>query len=285
VPRAAAQAVVDALAGSDLATVDLWTFVLPQGTQRWVNGPADVVIGATTWSRTAPIVRLGGPVTGTSGVEVATLDVSLEGGPTIGGSKITALAATGSFDDADVLLQRLYLPTPATAPTADHLVTMFRGYVSDPVKPSSSRVDLVVRNILGRAEDEIPRRQVGPMCPWTWGDSLTANRCGIVRASYQASDTINATGTTTQSIVLVTGSSAYLVKGATLTFSDGQQRVIQSWTAGTKTAVIDAPLAAIPSGSITIHRGCDKTPSATTGCGFYANLVRFGGWLQVPMRG
>jgi hypothetical protein len=281
VPRSAQAEVIAALALANPCRIDLWTFVLPQGTQRWAMHPSDIVLGGDTWAHTAPAITHGA-VRMTSGLEVATLDVDLAGQFLIGGIKIAALAATGSFDDALVTFDRLYLPD--TTPTTNHRLRLFLGHVYD-VKPSSMVVSLVAKNLTAKAEDEIPRRQVGPMCSWTWGDSLTANRCGIVRASYQASDTINATGTTTQSIVLVTGTSAHLVKGAALTFSDGQQRVIQSWTAGTKTAVIDSPLAAIPSGSVTIHRGCDKTLSATTGCGYYANLARFGGWPQVPMRG
>jgi hypothetical protein len=281
-PRSAQAEVIAALALANPCRIDLWKFELPQGTQRWAMHPVDIILGADTWAHTSPVIGHGA-VRMTSGTEVATLDVDLKGRFLIGGIPIAALAATGSFDDVRVTFDRLYLPDWTTTPTTNHRLRLFLGDVYEP-KPASTTTQLVVKGVLAKAEDEIPRRQVGPMCPWTWGDSLTANRCGIVRASYQASDTINATGTTTQSIVLVTGSSAYLVKGATLTFSDGQQRVIQSWTAGTKTAVIDSPLAAIPSGSVTIHRGCDKTLSATTGCGYYANLVRFGGFPAVPVR-
>ncbi len=281
-PRSAQAEVIAALALANPCKIDLWSFALPQGTQRWAMHPVDVVLGADTWAHVAPVITHGA-VRMTSGMEVSSLDVDLKGRFLIGGVPIAALAATGSFDDALVTFDRLYLPDWATTPTVNYRLRMFLGHIYD-AKPSSVVVSLVVKSLAAKAEDELPRRQVGPMCPWTWGDSLTQNRCGIVKASYQASDTINATGTTTQSIVLVTGTSAYLVKGAILTFSDGQERVIQSWTAGTKTAVVDSPLAAIPSGSVTISRGCDKTLSATTGCGYYANLVRFGGFPAIPVR-
>ncbi len=273
--RAAQQAAIDALALANPCTADLWTVVLPQGTQRWTSGDRDVTLGADTWLRSGPVIGHG-EVLATSGIEVSTLDVELKGQFRIGGIPIAALAATGSFDDASVTFDRLYLPSWATTPTTNHRIRLFFGHVYQP-EPESTVVRLVVKDPRAKADDELPRRTAGPMCPWTWGDA----RCGVNKTLWQATDAV-AGGSTAQDVVLVTGTSVFLVKGALLTFSDGQRRVVQAWNAGTKTATIDSPLPAVPSGAVTIQRGCDKTMAA---CGTpFANLVRFGGFPAIPRK-
>lgn len=275
-PRSASATIQSVILG-DHAEVDLWTFALPGGTQRWTNGPADISIGGTTWSAAAPVI-VPGNVRPTSGVETATLDVELQGAFTISAVTIAALAATGSFDDVLVTFERLYLPTPGTTPTVDHKLIVFRGYVAG-VEPQSTKVRLTVKSILARASEQLPRRLAGPMCPWVWGGP--DGRCGINRASYTSTDTV-AGGSTAQNVVLATGTSGNILVGALVTFASGEERSISAWNAGTKTMTVDSPLAAIPSGSVTIKRGCDKTKATCSTT--YSNLARFGGFPAIPTK-
>lgn len=276
-PRSASATLQTVIASPDLVCIDLWTVELPQGVQRWTSATADVVIGGTTWSATAPAITHG-PVRMTSGVEVSTLDVELGGQFLVAGLPIAALAATGSFDDAKLTYERLYLPDAVTAPTADHKLVLFIGYVYE-VKPESSKVKLTAKSLLAKAEDQLPRRLAGPMCPWIWGGA--DGRCGIVKATYTSTDTI-AGGTTTQLLVLVTGTSTNIRVGSLVTFSDGQQRWITVWNAGTKTATLDSPLPSVPSGTVSIAKGCLKTKADCNTT--YTNLVRFGGFPAIPRK-
>lgn len=276
-PRSASATLQTVIASPDLVCIDLWQIELPQGVQRWTSSPSDLNIGGTAWSATAPAIKHG-PVRMTSGVEVSTLDVELGGQFLIGGIPIAALAATGSFDDAKLIYMRVYLPDAVTAPTLDHELTLFIGYVYE-VRPESSKVKLSAKSLLAKGQDELPRRLAGPMCAWIWGGA--DGRCGITRATYTSTDTV-AGGSTTQAIVLVTGTSTNIRVGSLITFADGQQRWIVAWNAGTKTATLDSPLPAIPSGTVSIMKGCLKTKADcdTT----YTNLVRFGAFPAMPSK-
>lgn len=278
-PRSASATLQTLIATSGYVgiAIDLWTIELPQGTQRWTTSPSNVVIGGTTWNAAAPTLKHG-PVRMTSGVEVSTLDVELGGQFLVSGITIAALAAAGSFDDAKVTYERLYLPDAATPPDADHKLLLFVGYVYE-VKPESSKVKLTAKSLLAKAEDQLPRRLAGPMCPWIWGGA--DGRCGIVKATYTSTDTI-AGGSTTQNVVLVTGTSTNIRVGSLVTFSDGQQRWIVAWNAGTKTATLDSPLPSVPSGSVSIAKGCLKTQADCNTT--YTNLVRFGGFPAIPTK-
>lgn len=271
--RGASAAFLSTISLDNFVRADLWTFELAAGTQYWTDAGVDVVIGATTWTHTGPVLRRG-TESDRSGTEVSTLDVTLQGQYMVGGVTIAALAATGGFDNVKVTRERLCLPSWQVAPDVDHKLLLFVGHVYD-LDPSSLQVKLVIKSLLARADEEVPRRMAGPMCPWLWGSP----RCGINTSLWQASDTV-AGGSTTQSIVLTTGTSAYLIPGATMQFSDGTKRTIRSWTAGTKTAVLDAALPQVPTGAVTIWRGCDKT-FATCSSPF-ANLAMHGGFPAVP---
>ncbi len=276
-PRTASQPLKDAVASENPCAIDLWTIVLPQGTQRWTTHEKDVTLGGNTWLAAGPVIDHG-PVRCTSGIEVSTLDLALRGVFTVGGVTLASLAATGAMDDVAVTYERLYLPTYAIPPSADYKVLLFQGYVVDDIEPSSTEVKLTAKSILARADEELPRRTVGPMCAWSWGSTP----CGINKSLWQATDTV-AAGSTTQTIVLTTGT-AYAVPGAQIQFADGQQRNVTAYDSGTKTATLDSPLPAIPAtgSGLTIWRGCDKRLS--TCASPYANLVRFGGFPQVPER-
>ncbi len=274
-PRTASQPLKDAVNSESMCAIDLWTFEFPAGTYyRWTTFERDVSFGGNTWSAAGPVIDHGA-TRAASGVEVSTLDLELKGVYLIGGVSLASLAATGAMDDIAVTYERLYLPTYATTPTADYKVLLFSGYVVD-VEPSSTIVKLVAKSILARADEELPRRTVGPMCGWSWGST----RCGINKSLWQASDTV-AAGSTTQAIKLTTGT-AYAVPGAQVQFADGQWRNVVAYDAATKTATLDSPLAAVPAtgSALTIWRSCDK--AQTTCSGTYANLVHFGGFPQVP---
>lgn len=270
-PRTVPTSAASALALGNFYQCDLWTFVLPQGTQRWSGGAA-VTIGTTTWNVGPVIVR--GIQRDASGTEVSTLDLVLGGAFLLGGITLSALAETGSFDDAELTSERIYMPTAETTPTSDHKILLFHGFAAE-VTPHGKTIEITAKTLLYRGDEEIPRRLIGPMCPWRWGET----RCGIDIDLWDATDTVD-TGTTAQSIVLVTGSSNFLVPGAIMQFATGERRVIQRWTSGTKTALLDSPLAAIPTGSVTIWRGCDKRQATCNTT--YSNLARFGGFPQIP---
>ncbi len=275
-PRTVNQALIDAVAAENVCAIDLWTLKHADGTDWvwWTTHSADVAISPVTWSSTAPTITRG-TVRLTTGTEVSTLDVTLQGGFLISGSTIAALAATGSFDDIPLTYERLYLPTWATSPSDNYKILLFTGYVYE-VEPSSTQVKLTAKSIMARASEEIPRRQYGPMCAWQWGET----RCGIDIVDYQGTDSVNATGTTVLLVHLTTGTSPWLRDGSRLTFSDGQRRIAVDWNGTTKVATLDSPLPAIPSGSVTIHYSCNKTKvECDTG---FDNLVHFGGFLSIP---
>ncbi len=273
-PRSAAQALKDALALANPVAADLWTFELAVGTQRWTPAGRDITVGAITWSKTAPQIKHGA-VRSASGTEVSTLDVELGGSFLIGGTKIAALATLGGFDNVPVTYERIYLPTLWTTPTANHKVLMFSGEVWDPIEPSSTLTKLTVKSLLAKGKDQLPRRVAGPSCPWAWGSP----RCGIDINLWDVADTV-AAGSTALSIVLTTGT-ALAVPGATIQIGS-VTRTIVKYVSGTKTATIDAPLAAAPTPgtAVTVWRGCDKqfTTCGTT----YANVIRYGGFPFIP---
>jgi uncharacterized phage protein (TIGR02218 family) len=261
---------------SVMAAYDLVTVTLAYGVQRWTTADTDKSFGGSTYYATGPAISHAS-IRSTYGTEVSTGDLYLRGNVLIGGTSIAQRALQGEFDDAPVQYRRAYVPNWTTTPTA--VVNVFTGRVEE-VMVDSFGVELRLKSLLAKAQEERPLRVVGPFCPWV----LYGSQCGAVKATFTHARTVAAG--TTASAVKLSSDSTMATPGGTLEFTsgvlNGKLASVRSYDSGTYVATLVSPLPQVPAtgDGVNVVRGCDRrrTTCSTT----FARLVSFGGFPDLP---
>ncbi len=115
-----------------------------------------------------------------------------------------------------------------------------------------------------------------PMCR----TDLFSTLCGVDKTAYDVSTSVatiptSFTFTVTGSLAQATG---YFNQGVAVT-SSGTSFAIASWDQPSQTITTYLPCQRVLAvgTTLTIYPGCDKTLSATTGCGLFGNQINFQG--------
>lgn len=260
------------------------TITLADGTVlRWARYPSDVTFNAVTWAAHGqggrPLFKSYRFRTPLGLEEIGTCEVVLECGESavLGGKRLPLAARDGIFQDATVLLERLY-----KAQTTDAWVGKlfrFQGRVVQ-APPDSHSVTLSVESPAARLKSTVlPKTILSPSC----GNALYDVACGVSRAANTTS--VTALAGCTRNVLLVSGgpyADGRWELGSAALGSPVTGRVGVRTSVGNQ-ILLAYPLPAAPSAGVPIALtlGCDHTAGAG-GCAKFANLPRFRAAPHLP---
>ena len=261
-----------------MALADLLDVDLAIEHQYWCTTPQSWSIGGHTYAP-GPVMERG-PVRGSYGTEVATCDILLKGMHEVAGRTLSSRALTGEFDNRDVSYKRIAIP--AWGDTPSMAFDVFTGRVAEVILTSTT-VELRLKSILYKTEEQRPLRVMQPMCPWV----LYSPECGAVQSSHEQAHT-TASGSTTSSVVLQASAAGYAGPGSSVRFTSGPLNgvvaAVRSYDDPSRTLSLVSQLPTAPGPSVSCYatRGCDRR-RATCGTTFN-RLVAMGGFPDAPPR-
>lgn len=214
-----------------------------------------------------------------AGLEVDTLQVTLMPDPLvhrIGGVSWSQAAVTGAFDEATVVLERVFMATYGDV-SAGTLI-QFAGRVGA-VHHSRGIVELEVRSALELLAGQLPRNVYQAGCLHTLFDA----GCGLLKSAFTVAGTV-AAGSTAQAVNTgLSVADGYYALG-TMTFTGGVNagvvRTLKSYLANVATPIVAWPSAPALGDAFSITAGCDKQQATCSGK--FANLTRFRGLPYIP---
>lgn len=270
------------LLGSDpVLYADLFTVTLRDGsTYRWTTADVDVVSRGSTWvaagTGTAPGIEPG-RARWALGLEVSTYDMTLlcGDGARIGTELLTQAAADGELHGASVLVERAVFASWDLEPEVMH---WFEGTVSD-CEPSSTRVRLTVKSLLGQLAVKLPKRLFSGRCPYALYDP----DCGLTMPAPTTRTVASpAPFTNTASSFAISGTDAagFWTRG-TATVNGETRTVTQFLVLGLRFLSVEPPFSSAPAigDAVLLQLGCAKTIAA---CTAHGNKPRFGGHPFIP---
>lgn len=257
---------------------ELYTLTLQSGTvYRWTTWDGPLSYGGQTYSQagksSVPLFTRGG-IRETAGIEVASLELTLEcgTGAMVGGVKLQTAAVNGVLDGATVQVQRAYMQTAGTI--IDTLIR-FSGAVSQ-VHPTSTTVKLIIAADTERMNVKIPFNTIQPAC----NHALFDAGCGLLASSFRGTGAAGAG--TTATVVTWPGNvqAAGYYSAGWMQFTSGAlngTRAVVQQHAGT-TIVVAVQLPGVPAAGDTfdIYPGCDR--SRWTCTSKFSNASRFRGF-------
>lgn len=278
-------ALLNGTSNSQMVMADLYTITTPGGlVLRYSGRPWPVTVNGVTWST--------GPLLSRSrtrlkvGVEVDTLDVTLNADPTVqvNGVPIVQFIARRGLDDARLLLERAFAAGPGEAVVGT--LALFEGRISQARDVSRLEAKLSVKSDLEVLDIKVPRNVYQPPCMNTVYDPA----CGLSRAANTVSGTA-ASGTDTarryftHSLAAAAGTYDVGVVTFTSGANAGISRTVRAYEtiagsgANRITVMSPWPSAVAVGDAFTITKGCTRTQAA---CTAFGNLSRFRGTPYVP---
>lgn len=264
--KPASPALIALLATGKFYIADLYTITLSGGqVLRYTGAQSDLTVGGNTYA-SASVQR--DAVKLVVGITVDTCNVVLAG------QTFPAMVASGAFDGARVVIERLYMATYGD--TSAGALHVFSGRVAD---ASSDRLTATL-SVVSDTEllnTMVPRQVFQPTC---WNTLFDAE-CGVSAAAYLATATVQA-GSTYRTLLL--NAVPAQARGGVLTITSGALAGTRRTISGTVTGGITIALAlpSIPAAGVTvsISPGCNKTLATCTAA--YNNAARFRGQPYIP---
>lgn len=264
---------------------DLWTVTTFEGTvYRWTSFGYPLTVDAQTFAcpPSAPIVNRG-LTRSAIGLEVSTLALNLgvgDAGFAIGGVSLPLLAEQGFFDNATVLLERLFMPT--VGDTSLGTVILFQGEVAQ-VETTSTSVALTIKSDMEKLSRQMPRNLFMPACVHVLFDA----GCALTRASFLETGEVVA-GLTPTALLFrtdLTEANGYFDQGAiefTSGALNGVARPVKAYlnANGLTQLAVSLPQAPTVGDTFEIIPGCDK--SMATCDTKFTNLEHYRGFPFVP---
>lgn len=274
------------LGGAQTAFIaEMITITLADGTVlRYTTGVSDITLSGNTFSSAGPYPMIG-TTSWRTGVEVDTLKLELWALLTniVESHAILAGIVQGLFDNAVVLVERVFMPTYGD--TSAGSVVLFQGNVSDIPVADSIHAEMDIKSAKEKLNIPMPYQMYQPGCRWP----LFSTGCGIAASSVTL-PSINVTAGSGQLLLFATSLSGnpdhYFDEGY-ITFTSGPNggavRAIRQFLASGGQILLFAPLQFAPAiGDLfSITPGCDKMQ--TTCDTKFHNLVNFGGMPYIPI--
>ena len=213
------------------------------------------------------------------GLKSSTMDLTLYCGQSaqLLGVPAQLAAHNGLFDNAEVMVTRVFMPTWGDTSTLGGCI-MFDGTVAQ-VEIGSTEVVLHVASWLQNLTVQMPRALFLPQCNNTFGDAS----CGISLASLTLTGTLAAGSTTTSLNGLPSKAANYWQNGViyfTSGANAGVRASISTYAAGGAAGlVIPLPNAPSTGDGFSVYPGCSKTLAA---CTAFSNSGNFRGCPFVP---
>lgn len=266
-----------------LYMADVYSITLSNGNVvNYTSADVNITFNNTTYPIGPTIDR--GTTSTKVGIEVDTLKITIgdDGSNLIGGVPILAFAATGGFDGARVVLQRVFANTP-TSPFVG-AVQMFSGRVGQ-VEGDRYQAVIEIQSDLELLTNKVPRNVYQSSC----SNTLYDVGCTLSRASFTATGSVAANTSNGALVVqsLNTFASDFFTNGV-IEFTSGEnsgiRRTVKHFQAGGATQGIFVfqafpnPVAA--NDTFSISAGCDKTPNTCNSR--FSNLINFRGLPWIP---
>jgi uncharacterized phage protein (TIGR02218 family) len=274
--------------GTQFYVADCLTIVRVDGTvHRFTSAPVDVTV-ESQYDGAVHTFSAGGVTfeRGVTSLEVDDMALTLLTDPTRDTVTIGGLAHTwpnlvllGYLDNATVMLERAFMAT--WGDTTPGTLILFGGRMGE-MTPSRTAIVCTVKADLDLLELPLPRNIYQPACLHALFDS----GCGLVRASFTATGTVQG-GSTAASIITGLGlASGYYDLGA-LTITSGPNtgitRTVKAYASagpGTVTLTRPFPSSDVVGRTFSMYPGCDKRQATCSGK--FSNLARFRGYPYVP---
>lgn len=274
---ASPELIVHLQAANQFLMADLYTFILKNGNIHYfTTADATIVWAGHSYLPTALISR--GSTRCTVGLEVDSLDMTIESGPAllINGVSFSAAAVRGDLDGATVRLDRSFSSDWAQPPIG--ALMLFEGDVSN-VYCDRLSVKVSVKSMLEQFNVLMPRRVYQAAC----ANALFDYSCGLVKGSYGSAG------------IVAAGSSKLRIESALLQpvswcdlgtieftsgLNSGQKRTVKANAVGAFALVASLPFTPVVGDTFVAYPGCDKTLSTCTNK--FGNIVRFRGQPYIP---
>lgn len=285
--RTASPALQALLASGQFVRADIWTITLNGGgVIRWTSHDADISANGNLFTSGPMIER--GSIAEKTGVEVATLRVTITGGDNdlVNASPIISFIAAHGLDGASVKLERAYapawgldsygLPIPVTG-----TVIRFAGKVTSIDSVIGATAEFTVSSWLVLLNAQSPRNHYQVGCMRTLYDA----GCGVDPASFSSIGTVSSGATTIGFGSGLTGAAGYYSQGRIVFLTGvnaGVSRTVKV-NDGSGNFSLIKPLPVVPAAGDTFRAfaGCDLT--RTTCKDKFNNLTRHKATPFVPL--
>ena len=250
--------------------IELFTLVLGATTWRYTNSPDDITIGANTWTAT-PISR--SEINDKREELEQTVSVELPTSlplPQLYITSVPGITATLEVQRTQDL---------DTVPGPREIITIFKGRIESVSFTKDGAVaTLLVRAFTAAFSKELPRQRYSNVC----NHALYDSRCGVVKATYAHSGTVDAISGRTIDVNGASGEADGYYRGGYVETSGGlDRRLILEHVGDTLTL----PLAfadVVVTDTVTIYPGCGH--SVTDCRQKFSNILNFGGFPYVPTK-
>jgi len=261
---------------TEFLRADLYTVTLVGGyAVRYTDADIDLTVGGNVF-RSFDVRR--DRTRSSVGMEVDQMSVTIcpSAADTLNGSPWIAAAQRGALDSAQVLIQRIYMPS--WGDTSLGAIKLGGGRVAD-VQAGRSAVALTVNSEHELLDVKMPRNLYQSGCL----NSLFDGACGLNKAAYAVACTVLA-GSTTTELLATTGYAADYFSLGSLKFTAGVNanvsRSVRAFDGGRFTLALPLVTAPAPGDTFYAYPGCDKMQATCSGK--FNNLVNFRGFPYIP---
>lgn len=258
---------------------DLYTFVLIGGTVlRYTGAEGMLMVGGSVFDGTTILIDRS-KIRTVIGVEVDTLDLTIQALPThlIGSTPFLTALKNGALDGATVKVERCFMPT--WGDTSLGTVILFSGRVAD-MEVGRTEAKVRVNSDLELLNIQMPRNLYQPGCLNTLYDGA----CTLAKASFGVAGTVGA-GSTRNLLSNGLAQAAGWFDMGTVTITSGVNagvsRSVKQYSPGVLALMNPLVSACAPGDTFTVYAGCDKA-QATCSAKFN-NLANFRGFPYVPV--
>ena len=265
-------------AATEIRMADLYTITLTSGTTlRYTTWDTNLVVAGNTFLTGPPGIARSA-IEEKTGLDVATLEVTIEASltDTINGVPILQAIGQGLLDGAGFRIDRLFMDASSSQIGT---VVRFSGFIGPVEELTRSGAKLTANAATAYLNLQLPSIILQPGCTNTLFDA----RCGLLKSSFAKNLTVQAPCTVNKIITSSGQPDTYFDNGQ-LVFTSGSNnglvKAIRQFIGGV--FFFNSPLPFVPTAgdTFTAYPGCDKTQSTCTGK--FNNLGNFEGFPYVP---
>lgn len=274
--KSASPTLIALLDSGTFLMAELFTITLKSGTVlRYTDADAALTYGGHSF---APFPLSRGTTRLGVGIQVDTMALTLFGGAdtTVAGSPLPALAASGGFDGARVLVERAFMAT--FGDTTPGTVHIFEGRVAQ-AKPSRTAVELTVNSETELLNIKLPRNVYQTGCRHTLFDA----GCTLDKLLWGSPGEVQSGATATVIPSDLGNADGYFTLG-TVEFTSGAnsglKRTVKLFAGSAFTLVPALPVAPAAGDTFDAYPGCDKRQQTCNSK--FSNKANFGGQPFVP---
>lgn len=276
-------AILGNLGGAQTVYVaELVTITLSTGdVLRYCTGTTDLIVGGNNFSVSGPLPIIG-DISWNLGVEVDELKLQLLARDTdlIDSKKVLAAVIQGLFDNALVLVERVYMPTYGDVSAGS--VILFQGNVSDIPVADAGHAEFDIKSRKELLNIPMPYLTYQPGCRWP----LYGAGCGLAASTFLVAGTLSP-GSGKQLLNTSLGNPDQYFDQGYITFTSGANagltRAVRQYvnTGGQILLFIPLPNPVATGDGFNAFPGCDKQLSTCTNK--FGNTANFGGMPFTPI--